>query len=189
MLEPEETSDPARLVLYTDGACKGNGTGPGAVGGVGVYVENCPALSISQPLNAERFPATNQRAELQAVVLALRFAGKWVRASPECHRICIHTDSEYAKRGMEVWTHAWKRNGWVNNRKDPVANRDLWEEALYAFDTLTHGGRVTVQLFKVKGHSGNYGNDQADALASRACGECDDDESQRLPALAAPMRS
>ena len=66
------------------------------------------------------------------------------------------------------WHERWRENGWLNRRKRPVANRDLWERLLEA--TRRH---QEVRWRKVKGHSKTggahkYGNDRADALAVAA---------------------
>jgi ribonuclease HI len=63
------------------------------------------------------------------------------------------------------WYKKWRENGWLTRRKEPVANRDLWERLLQA--TQRH---QEVLWRKVRGHSksgGSHksGNDRADELA------------------------
>src|SRR5829696_9185467 len=63
------------------------------------------------------------------------------------------------------WYKKWQENGWLTRRKEPVANRDLWERLLQA--TQRH---QEVLWRKVRGHSksgGSHksGNDRADELA------------------------
>jgi ribonuclease HI len=69
------------------------------------------------------------------------------------------------------WHERWRENGWLNRRKESVANRDLWERLLEA--TRRHR---EVRWRKVKGHqkgggAHKTGNDRADALAVAAKGE------------------
>ena len=59
-----------------------------------------------------------------------------------------------------------RKNGWKNASKEPVKNKEIWEE-LYNL-TKTH----KVNFIKVKGHSGeNVWNERADRLAVKASKE------------------
>ena len=60
------------IVVYTDGACPGNGK-KHSRGGVGVHFPACPQRDISEALRGET-KATNNRAELTAVIRALQIA-------------------------------------------------------------------------------------------------------------------
>ena len=74
----------------------------------------------------------------------------------------IHTDSEYLKKGITEWLHAWVRNGWRTSTKRSVKNRDLWQ-ALHA---AAQPHRITWHW--VKGHAGDPLNERADQLAIAA---------------------
>jgi ribonuclease HI len=95
---------------------------------------------------------TNQRMELQAAIEALK-------ALKKPSEITIVTDSKYVLNGITEWIHGWKKKGWKNSKKEPVANRELWEE----LDILNQLHQVEWQW--VKGHSGDEGNERADELA------------------------
>ena len=135
------------IVIYTDGACKGN-PGPGGWG----------ALLLSGDNESELFGGeshtTNNRMELTAVIRALE------SLKTGC-AVEIHTDSQYVKNGIETWIHGWKRNGWKTADKKPVKNAELWRE-LDAIRLLHE-----VKWFWVKGHADNPGNIRADELANR----------------------
>ena len=73
----------------------------------------------------------------------------------------LHTDSQYLRNGMDKWLAGWRRNGWRTVDKKPVKNADLWQR-LDALRGLHH-----VEWRWVKGHSGDVGNERADALANR----------------------
>jgi ribonuclease HI len=97
---------------------------------------------------------TNNRMELTAVIEAL---GALKRPS----QIVLHTDSQYVQKGITEWIPGWKARGWRTASKEPVKNVDLWkrlEELASAHD---------IQWVWVKGHSGNNGNERADALANK----------------------
>jgi len=136
---------PFKIVAYTDGACSGN-PGPG---GWGVWLR---AGKHEKELCGGEKHTTNQRMELQAAIEALK-------ALKKPGSITIVTDSKYVLNGITDWIHGWKKKGWKNSKKEPVANRELWE----ALDALNQKHNVDWQW--VKGHSGDEGNDKADELA------------------------
>jgi ribonuclease HI len=135
------------VVIYTDGACKGN-PGPGGWG----------ALLKSGEAEKELFggeaQTTNNRMELTAVIRALE------SLSREC-AVEIYTDSQYVKNGIQTWIHNWKRNGWKTADRKPVKNAELWREL------EMQAGRHRIAWHWVKGHADNEGNQRADALANR----------------------
>jgi len=147
----------AVVAVYTDGACSSNGHA-GARGGIGVYFGPRDERNVSERLPADGPTHTNQRAELAAIVRALEVT-KHVR-----ERILIHTDSAYSIGCATLWLAGWKRNGWRNSKKEPVANQDL----VRALDAAIEARRGPTEFRKVKGHSGDPGNEAADALATRA---------------------
>jgi ribonuclease HI len=41
--------------------------------------------------------------------------------------VTVYSDSSYLVTCMRrAWHKKWPENGWLNHRKEPVANRDLW---------------------------------------------------------------
>jgi len=133
---------------FTDGACSGN-PGPGGWGVVLRYGGREKELAGGEAAT------TNQRMELIAAIEALR-------ALKRPCRVRVHSDSKYVVQGMTEWIHHWKRNGWRNTNKKPVANAELWRE----LDRLA--AKHEVEWKWVKGHAGHAGNERADELARRA---------------------
>ena len=138
------------LFAFTDGACSGN-PGPGGWG-VLMQAKSGDAVVKERELSGGAAETTNNQMELMAAITALETLGK-----PST--ITVVTDSNYVKNGITSWIHGWKRNGWKNASKKPVANADLWQR----LDTAQARHQVTWKW--VKGHAGHEENERADALA------------------------
>jgi ribonuclease HI len=142
--------------VYTDGSSTGS-RGPGGYGAVISFGQG-DTVEIS---GAER-DTTNLRMEITAACAALENIG-------EGHAVIVHADASYLVNCMRRgWHEKWQNNGWLNYRKKPVANRDLWERLLRAT-----ARQREVRWKKVKGHSRTAGahksgNDRADELAVTA---------------------
>lgn len=135
------------LVIYTDGACKGN-PGPGGWGAWMKWGDEERELWGGEPLT------TNNRMELTAPIEAL---SSLKRRSA----VVIYTDSEYVRNGISTWIHGWKARGWQTAARKPVKNVDLWRR----LDALSQAHDITWRW--VKGHAGDPGNERADQLANR----------------------
>jgi ribonuclease HI len=99
---------------------------------------------------------TNNRMELQAAIGALEAL---TRPGQEVE---IRTDSSYLRDLASQWLPGWKRRGWKRPTGEPVANLDQVQR----LDELLVAHRV--RWTKVKGHSGEPGNERADRLAADA---------------------
>ncbi len=141
----------SRVVIYTDGACRGN-PGPG---GWGVWLQYG---DHQKELWGGESVTTNNRMELTAVIEGL------LALNRRCD-VVLYTDSEYVRKGMTEWLSGWKARGWRTAARKPVKNSDLWQR----LDELAAG--QTIDWRWVKGHSGDPGNDRADALANRGIDE------------------
>jgi ribonuclease HI len=75
--------------------------------------------------------------------------------------VVIYTDSEYVRKGITEWMVGWKRRGWKTADGKPVKNVELWQKLEAA--AAAH----KVEWRWVKGHSGDPGNERADALANK----------------------
>ncbi|HEX5805423.1 MAG TPA: ribonuclease HI [Macromonas sp.] len=138
-----------KVIIYTDGACKGN-PGPG---GWGVLLRSG---AVEKELFGGERETTNNRMELTAVIEALS----------ALKRPCVvnlYLDSEYVRKGITEWLHGWKAKGWKTAAKQPVKNVDLWQR----LDELVSNAGHEIDWHWVRGHAGDPGNERADALANR----------------------
>lgn len=137
------------VIIYTDGACSGN-PGPGGWGSILMYKEN------KKEISGGKRDTTNNVMELTAVIEALRLL------KFKC-KVSVYSDSAYVVNAFnQKWIYGWMKNGWKNASKEPVKNKELWEE-LYEL-TKTH----EVTFIKVKGHSDNEYNNRCDEMAREA---------------------
>ncbi len=138
------------VVIYTDGACKGN-PGPG---GWGVLLR-VPGGAEKELFGGE-LETTNNRMEMMAVIQALSALKR------PCN-VELHLDSQYVLKGITEWLVGWKAKGWKTASRQPVKNEDLWRR----LDELVSQGGHRIDWRWVKGHNGEPGNERADALANR----------------------
>lgn len=147
-----------KIEIYTDGACDKN---PGGNGGwAAILVANGELI---EKWCGYEFETTNQRMELTAAITGLKETYIWLEDKNEFLDISLYSDSAYLINCVnQHWYVNWERNGWYNSKKEPVANRDLWEKLVPYFNT------ALVQFKKVKGHDGNQWNEFVDGLAVSA---------------------
>ena len=107
------------IKIYTDGSCLGN---PGNGGWAAIIIENEKKTQIK----GSKKDTTNNQMELLAPIKALK-------KIPKGSSVQIFTDSKYVKSGITEWIQKRKKNGWKTANKQPVKNKELWNE----LDNLT----------------------------------------------------
>ena len=138
----------APVEIFCDGACSGN---PG-VGGYGALLRYG---HVEKELSGAAGETTNNRMEMTAAIEALA-------ALKRPCRVTVTTDSQYLVKGMTEWLPGWVQRRWVNSRKEPVLNRDLWERLL----EVSRPHEIT--WVWVRGHAGHTENERCDELARAA---------------------
>jgi ribonuclease HI len=131
--------------IFCDGACSGN-PGPGGYGAILRYGGH------EKEISGGARETTNNRMELSAAIEALKLLTR------PC-TVTVTTDSQYLVKGITEWIPGWRRNGWRNSKKEPVLNRDLWEQLLKVTE------KHCVQWKWVRGHAGHAENERCDQLA------------------------
>jgi ribonuclease HI len=140
-----------KVEIFCDGACSGN-PGVGGWGSVLRYGDKEKELSGAEE------ETTNNRMELSAAIMALESLKR------PCS-VVLTTDSQYLAKGMTEWIAGWVRKGWLNSKKEPVLNRDLWERLLVLANTHR------IEWRWVRGHNGHPENERCDELARKAIEE------------------
>jgi ribonuclease HI len=141
--------------IFTDGACKGN-PGPGGWGALMRVHAN--GKVHEKELSGAEAETTNNRMEMTGVIRAL------AALNQPC-QVTLCTDSKYVIDGITKWVFGWQKKGWVNSKREPVANEDLWKEMLL----VAKPHKIEWQW--VRGHNGHVENERVDKLASDAANE------------------
>jgi len=130
------------IVLYTDGAAKGN---PGR-GGYGVVLLSG---NYRKEISAGYRLTTNNRMELLGVIIGLEALKK------EGSGVIVYSDSKYVVDAVEKnWVFSWEKKRFSKKK-----NVDLWIRFLTAYR------KHKVRFIWIKGHSDNKENERCDQLA------------------------
>ena len=136
------------IKIYTDGSCLEN---PGNGGWAAIIIDDGKKTQIK----GSKKNTTNNQMELLAPIEALK-------KIPKGSEVQIFTDSKYVKSGITEWIHNWKKNGWKTADKQPVKNKELWEE----LDLLNNQFEISWNW--VKAHSTDQLNNEVDLIAREA---------------------
>ena len=136
------------IKIYTDGSCLEN---PGNGGWAAIIIDDGKKTQIK----GSKKNTTNKQMELLAPIEALK-------QIPKGSKVQIFTDSKYVKSGITEWIHNWKKNGWKTSDKQPVKNKELWEE----LDLLANQFEISWNW--VKAHSTDKLNNEVDLIAREA---------------------
>lgn len=134
-----------QIDIYTDGACAGN---PGQGGWGAVLIRDGESKEI---YGGEPRTTTNNRMELTAAIKALE-------ALKDPCEVRLYTDSTYVCNGA-------KQLMGTRLSDTPFTNSDLWVRLQIA------SKQHRIDWKWVRGHSGNAGNERADALACKGLNE------------------
>ncbi|KAH6911656.1 ribonuclease H-like domain-containing protein, partial [Coprinopsis sp. MPI-PUGE-AT-0042] len=134
-------------LAYTDGSCVNNGTAS-AKAGSGVWY--CDGDERNRALRLPDNIASNNTGELLAALTA-------ICENQTTRTLTIISDSRYTLDALMKHIPRWADEGFVRAKNTPILRQLYWE-------ILTTNN--VVFLKKVKGHSGDEGNDAADGLAA-----------------------
>lgn len=133
-----------KVILYTDGAAKGN---PGRGGYGTLLISGQYQKELSEGFRK----TTNNRMELWAVIAGLEALKR------KCE-VEVYSDSKYVVDSVEKgWLFGWEKKGFKGKK-----NPDLWQRFLKAYRLHK------VKFNWVKGHAGIPENELCDQLAVKA---------------------
>lgn len=136
------------LEIYVDGSSTG------AVGAGGYGVVTMLDGEVISTYSNHYEETTNNAMEMKAILYAMVHFGKKFPA------VTVYSDSAYAINTFTKWMFGWAAKDWTKGDGNPPENLDI----IQAYYNLYNEG-YRINLVKVKGHSGNPGNELADKLA------------------------
>ena len=155
--KPLEIIDQDTIIIYTDGACSNNGS-KFAKAGIGIHFSKRNKIKfddVSESLEATDNKLTNQRAELYAILKALRITKEVT------NHIIIFTDSEYSINCVVRWFASWVSKNKVDEKKNVDLIRPIHQYYISNNFEFRH----------IKSHTSlqdehSLGNEMADKLAT-----------------------
>ena len=160
LLNPPESVNENDIIIYTDGACSGNGS-TSAKAGIGIHFSKRNKIKfddVSEPLlEIAGQKVTNQRAELYAILKALRITKEVT------NHIIIYTDSEYSINCVVRWFASWVSKNIVEKKKNVDLIRPI--HLYYRSNNF--------EFRHINSHTGlqdehSLGNEEADRLATQS---------------------
>ena len=154
----EITIDQDTIIIYTDGGCSNNGSKL-ATAGIGIHFSKRNKIKfddVSESLEAtDENKVTNQRAELYAILKALRITKEVT------NHIIIYTDSEYSINCVVRWFASWVSKNILDEKKNVDLIRPIYQ----------YYRAKNVEFRHIKSHTGlqdehSLGNEMADKLAT-----------------------
>ena len=139
------------ILIYTDGACKGNnhkGKFPG--GWASIILED----GKEHVLSGNEKKVTNNKMELVAVYEALEHVSK-----DKLENVIVYSDSEYVCNSLNKWLRKWSENEWKNSKGRDIAYVDIWKKIFY----ITKN--INIIAKHVPAHSGHPYNERCDRIA------------------------
>ena len=135
------------ITIYTDGSSIGN-PGPGGWGAIIWY-----SGGVVKELAGKHQHTTNNRMELSGAIEAINYI------SDSSDSVRLFTDSSYLVNCITKWVYGWQKNGWITGSKEPVLNKELWEELL----SLTK--EIKISWSHLPAHVGIAPNERVDEIA------------------------
>jgi len=139
------------IEIYTDGSAVSRKGENHMKGGFGiVFMVNG---EIKKTISKGYYPTKIGRMELMAVLNALKILDVSQKAT-------IYSDSMYCLNCfLKNWLKGWEKQGWPER----IKNQDILKPLLNEYRKFPPN---SIKFTHVKGHMGNFGNEEADKLAS-----------------------
>ena len=149
------------ILVYVDGACKGNGT-PNVRGSIGLYAgpDHHASKGWYIPSISSLPKVTNQVAEILALIYRVK-TGVRLAQRNNLNRVIIASDSAYACGGITKWIDRWRHREYADVQNGPLF------EYLDQLIQQVEGWHIKIQFWNI----GRHMNKEADGIARRALEE------------------
>lgn len=145
--ESELKESDNEIIVFTDGACPGNGNKKARASFAVVWPFH-PEYDYAQVIDeTTNIKSTNNRGEISGVIHAIK-QSKEIDPT-DTKNLVIYSDSMLVVNTVTRWMKAWKIKGWKKSDGELVANLDLIKE----LDNLTTTMKRKVILHHVEAHT------------------------------------
>ena len=152
------------LTVWTDGSSYSKPR-RGGVGFRFIFPENC--AEKPKEFSPPGYKGTNNiQSELQACILALGEARRFLKKNKCFKKIIIYTDCEFISNNYMNALYHWSvgKHKWTKKDGSPVANYRLWKTLVSHMRNI----HIRVDIKYTKGHSKDENNKKVDKLAKRS---------------------
>ena len=145
-----------KIQIYTDGCCLSNQSTNNRGGWAFIVIKDDKEIDM---MCGNIVNTTNQRMEITACISAMTLGyNEYFDEDIE-----IISDSAYVVNCVkDGWYLKWIQNGWLNSKKEPVKNKDLWESFVKLLE------QRYFKFSHIKAHSGHKWNELVDKYANNA---------------------
>jgi ribonuclease HI len=152
--------DENALIIYVDGSCLPKPR-RGGIGFKFIFPSKCNKKDRNFcPVGYNG--ATNNQMELQACILAIKEARRFLKEKKCFDKIIIYSDSQYV---VDNYISMMYRSlkGWKTEDGAPIVNKPLWKDLV----SNLRNASISIEIKKIKGHK-DEGNVEVDKLAKRS---------------------
>jgi ribonuclease HI len=75
--------------------------------------------------------------------------------------VMVYSDSQYVVYGIETWIYNWIEKNWKEGKKNPVKNKQYWQQLLEQKNRFDN-----INFSWVRGHDENKYNNRADEICN-----------------------
>ena len=144
------------IQIYCDGACSPN---PGKSGtGIALY-HHGQVIALYYGLYQAK--GTNNTAELNGLLYALKLAQKHLTKMSNLDKVQILSDSKYAIDCITKWAKGWQAKGWKRGKGEEIKNIDIIKACFSLYQVIS----AQLIISHVKGHANIEGNELSDRMA------------------------
>lgn len=132
-----------------------------------ISTTKCYHVTIDEIINihgSQSEVSTNNVAELMGMICGLRYI---LDNRNSLDKIVIYSDSEYTVKGINERLSTWVKNNYLKSNGEEVANKEYWV-TIYDLINELNQEKVNYNIYWIKGHDKNPGNEEADKLATIA---------------------
>lgn len=147
-----------KIIIYTDGGTRSKvSNGKISKNSKSAFACTLTYHNTKKIIVYSGYGITNNEAELRAIYTALK------SIKTKNIPVELYSDSQYSIDCITKWSYGWEKNNWKKKDGSEISNIELIKNILNLSKEFSF-----LEFKKVKGHSGNEGNEEVDQLLNEA---------------------